>query len=785
MKLVSAFVYVSSIAMGLSALATNAQGGSNYSNVSVSDFVPSNLSSDVIATSLKTGTTTVLQGTKTYVTSLRVDATHDNFAAAILISPTHLLTGGATIGSDIRYASIGSHYNNGTEDGEQIKVVAILSHPNISENAEYSYDYVVLQLEKPSSFKPIPLAAADGSDIKYGEIVTHLGWYTTTGEGPRTRTHELQRADVQLMSNEECSKVTSVDDTRVCSHPIGNQNSCIGGYGGPLIVERPEGDVLVGMISWGDDCRKPGYPSYYSRIPVGHDWIERWSPPPPAPPLSPETTTIGKYIARFRYEKPQPREARAAPNGATSGGPNPSLLAQSIASVYVGGGENEDLAANTEEKEVEEDKESVDSVESKLRQRLGLWSSESRQGISDNREELSPAKSPEFVQSWGSVDWGSVDLEEMEEEMRTQRRSLRGFVYCVETEAIEFRLSIDASVDRRDTGRRQLGMKPPLSPGFIEDSSKSVDYRSISSRGRIEEVESSICSADAKCASVDDGKEEENRSPVAEQEEKIAVRGGNVSSMEVSGEPSLHDELSSVDIAAKGLRSNSSLVASHSSQASEPRDDALMVPVNEIIGEVASAASPLLDIFTSNVVVEKQEEKTQSPCKTSEHDATDAVAEPPLLPQQAQASLASPNDNVSGRSQDSSSSDRREELIPTETTKTLDNLVSLVVHSWENDFFSTSESKEVDPTDDTREQVTESREEAIDDAEDKVTTKDACQEMVPTQNIYLLKEKSTQPDQDDEEKEDDEVPGEEDDQIVQMLLGRISLLEEALRQIDI
>ncbi|KAG6960819.1 hypothetical protein JG687_00008025, partial [Phytophthora cactorum] len=70
----------------------------------------------------------------------------------------------------------------------------------------------------------------------------------------------------------------------------------------------------------------------------------------------------------------------------------------------------------------------------------------------------------------------------------------------------------------------------------------------------------------------------------------------------------------------------------------------------------------------------------------------------------------SPNDNVSGRSQDSSSSDRREELIPTETTKTLDNLVSLVVHSWENDFFSTSESKEVDPTDDTREQVTESRE---------------------------------------------------------------------------
>ncbi|ETM44071.1 hypothetical protein L914_10677 [Phytophthora nicotianae] len=274
MKLVSTFVCVTSVAMTFSSLATNAQDGSSNSNISVSDLVPSTLSSDAIATSLKTGTTTVPKGTKTYVASLRSNATNDNSAAAILISPTHLLTGGSTIGTDIRYASIGSHYNNGTEDGELIKVVAILSHPNITDYEEYSYDYVVLQLEKPSSFKPIPLAAPDGSDIKYDETYTHLGWYTTTGEGSRTKAHELQRADVQLMSNEECSKMTTVDDTRVCSRPIGKQNSCIGGYGGPLIAERPDGDVLVGMVSWGSDCRKPGYPSYYSRIPVGHDWIQ-------------------------------------------------------------------------------------------------------------------------------------------------------------------------------------------------------------------------------------------------------------------------------------------------------------------------------------------------------------------------------------------------------------------------------------------------------------------------------------------------------------------------------
>ncbi|KAE9033602.1 hypothetical protein PR003_g8941 [Phytophthora rubi] len=272
MNLVSAFLAIASVAVASSSIPAGAQDQSNRTSVSVNDLMPSNISSDVIGASPRLTNSTVPKGTKTYVASLRVNVTHSNFCAAALITPKHLLTGGACIGGDIRYASIGSDYNNGTEDGEQIKVVAILSHPNISENSQYSYDFVVLELQKPSSFKPIPLAAADGSDLKVGETVTKLGWYNTGGEGQHA--HELQRADVQLISNEECSNQTFVDDTRMCSRPVGNESSCTGDYGGPLIVERPEGDVLVGTVSWGDDCRKSGYPSYYSRIPVGRDWIE-------------------------------------------------------------------------------------------------------------------------------------------------------------------------------------------------------------------------------------------------------------------------------------------------------------------------------------------------------------------------------------------------------------------------------------------------------------------------------------------------------------------------------
>ncbi|KAF4315401.1 hypothetical protein G195_011080 [Phytophthora kernoviae 00238/432] len=116
--------------------------------------------------------------------------------------------------------------------------MAILQHP---ESTLYSYtnDFTVMKLEKPSSFKPV-----------------------------------LKRANVQLMSNENCLKETHVDETMVCSRGVPNEKSCTGHYSGPLVVERPSGDVVVDVTTWGGDCPKPGYPSKYSRVSNAHGWIE-------------------------------------------------------------------------------------------------------------------------------------------------------------------------------------------------------------------------------------------------------------------------------------------------------------------------------------------------------------------------------------------------------------------------------------------------------------------------------------------------------------------------------
>ncbi|KAG2508014.1 hypothetical protein JM16_008922 [Phytophthora kernoviae] len=89
-----------------------------------------------------------------------------NQYAGALISPIHVLISSSCMSRDIRWATISLHFSNGTQDGERIKVVAMLTHPKYK---DYSNDFMVLELEKPSTFKPVALAAADNSGIETGD----------------------------------------------------------------------------------------------------------------------------------------------------------------------------------------------------------------------------------------------------------------------------------------------------------------------------------------------------------------------------------------------------------------------------------------------------------------------------------------------------------------------------------------------------------------------------------------------------------------------------------------
>ncbi|KAG3102106.1 hypothetical protein PI124_g7555 [Phytophthora idaei] len=152
----------------------------------------------------------------------------------------------------------------------------MMNHPNYAENIPNSNDFMILELERPSAFKPVKLAAADDSDFKPGTMATTMGW-GTSAESNGTAAYELQRVDVPLVTDKACAAYATVDSSMVCAGGVANRDSCQGDSGGPLIIESAEGeDVLVGVVSWAKDdmCGREGYYGIYSRVSSARGWME-------------------------------------------------------------------------------------------------------------------------------------------------------------------------------------------------------------------------------------------------------------------------------------------------------------------------------------------------------------------------------------------------------------------------------------------------------------------------------------------------------------------------------
>ncbi|CAI5719709.1 unnamed protein product [Hyaloperonospora brassicae] len=233
---------------------------------------PSSTAVDTLQPSVEKTIRVVPIGTKPYVVGLRTTRDGNSWCSASLITPTHLLAGARCAWGNLRWAAIGSHYRNGTQDGEQIRIAAILNNPDASAFT-FTNDVAILVLERPSAFPPVAFATAQDPAVYDGEWLVKMGWDDTGGELD-VMTYELRRADVQVMSNAECLKQTNVDDSMLCSRSAAGEAACTGHFGGPVVREAPSGDVVVAIVSWGPDCTKLGFPSVYQRVSSSLAWIE-------------------------------------------------------------------------------------------------------------------------------------------------------------------------------------------------------------------------------------------------------------------------------------------------------------------------------------------------------------------------------------------------------------------------------------------------------------------------------------------------------------------------------
>jgi trypsin len=222
-------------------------------------------------------------GQRTWVTGLRTTLEEPAFCGATLIAPTKVLSAAHCGKYYGKYAVIGSHFWNGTSDGEQLEIVKQTIHPNYK-NFNKTNDLMVLELAQPSSFKPVDLVQTEDKLLAMNDQVTVLGWGKTQEGGEESQV--LRQVSLQVWENPTCDvkmrkydKKRGVDDTMVCAGGLLDVDSCQGDSGGPLIQTTKDGrDVLVGVVSWGRGCGRDGVPGVYSRVTANLDFIYQNAP---------------------------------------------------------------------------------------------------------------------------------------------------------------------------------------------------------------------------------------------------------------------------------------------------------------------------------------------------------------------------------------------------------------------------------------------------------------------------------------------------------------------------
>lgn len=187
---------------------------------------------------------------------------------------------------------LGEHDLTTSSESESYDIPVDLKivHERFNPKIIYS-DIALLRLAQSAPFnakvRPICLPLSDehrNRDYTYYQPFL-AGWGATTYKGNQATV--LQEVQLPIQPTKDCEDAYKVhfpeqifDDTVLCVGFInGGKDSCQGDSGGPLMLPQLAKESsyyyfnLLGIVSYGYECARPGFPGIYTRVTSFIPWI--------------------------------------------------------------------------------------------------------------------------------------------------------------------------------------------------------------------------------------------------------------------------------------------------------------------------------------------------------------------------------------------------------------------------------------------------------------------------------------------------------------------------------
>lgn len=152
-------------------------------------------------------------------------------------------------------------------------------HPNYAKTT-VDNDIALLRLASPITYTPYALPVCLPNRVLAERDLWSVSMHTVSGWGRRSEhgptSNVLRRTKIPRLRTQTCIEESGVALTKnmFCAGYLdGRTDSCKGDSGGPLVTEYRKTVFLLGIVSWGKGCARPGNYGIYTRVSNYLEWI--------------------------------------------------------------------------------------------------------------------------------------------------------------------------------------------------------------------------------------------------------------------------------------------------------------------------------------------------------------------------------------------------------------------------------------------------------------------------------------------------------------------------------